>query len=371
MLLGVSAPAGRSRAGCSSPPSSRSSPSTGLRSTGPRGGGPPRGRRPAGAAVAVDPAVRRPGRHHRDQPGDRLPRRAGDRRAARRPAGGGRGARGRGARRRDRDRPGRRDVAHDGLRRAGPEEPRDRRAARTARATQGFQRALHRRRWPGRSASSTARRTRSCAGSASSRRRSCARPAASRSSPRWSRRSAAEGTLDAETAGLMERSVAFGDRTAGEIMTPRVRMHDASTPATGRRGDRAGRGDRPLALPGARRRGRRRGRHRPRQARGRAAARGARRRPGSARSWSSRSSVPETPAGSTRCWPCSAGGLPAGGRRRRVRRHGRRRDPRGRGRGDRRRHRRRARPARRAAPGASRRRLVAVRAAASRRGRRT
>ena len=37
-------------------------------------------------------------------------------------------------------------------------------------------------------------------------------------------RSASEGTLDPETAGLMARSVAFGERTAGEIMTPRVRM---------------------------------------------------------------------------------------------------------------------------------------------------
>jgi CBS domain containing-hemolysin-like protein len=36
-------------------------------------------------------------------------------------------------------------------------------------------------------------------------------------------RSASQGTLDAETAELMERSVEFGSRTAGEIMTPRVR----------------------------------------------------------------------------------------------------------------------------------------------------
>lgn len=36
-------------------------------------------------------------------------------------------------------------------------------------------------------------------------------------------RSADEGTLDADTAELMERSVEFGTRTAGEIMTPRVR----------------------------------------------------------------------------------------------------------------------------------------------------
>jgi CBS domain containing-hemolysin-like protein len=36
-------------------------------------------------------------------------------------------------------------------------------------------------------------------------------------------RSAVEGTLDPETAELMERSVEFGTRSAGEIMTPRVR----------------------------------------------------------------------------------------------------------------------------------------------------
>lgn len=36
-------------------------------------------------------------------------------------------------------------------------------------------------------------------------------------------RSADEGTLDADTAELMEKSVEFGTRTAGEIMTPRVR----------------------------------------------------------------------------------------------------------------------------------------------------
>lgn len=35
--------------------------------------------------------------------------------------------------------------------------------------------------------------------------------------------SADQGTLDADTAELMERSVVFGSRTAGEIMTPRVR----------------------------------------------------------------------------------------------------------------------------------------------------
>ncbi|HEX2893420.1 MAG TPA: hemolysin family protein [Marmoricola sp.] len=37
-------------------------------------------------------------------------------------------------------------------------------------------------------------------------------------------RSASQGTLDEETAALVQRSVAFGPRTAGEIMTPRMRM---------------------------------------------------------------------------------------------------------------------------------------------------
>lgn len=38
------------------------------------------------------------------------------------------------------------------------------------------------------------------------------------------RRSATEGTLDSDTADLVERSIAFGPRSAGEIMTPRMRM---------------------------------------------------------------------------------------------------------------------------------------------------
>ncbi|WP_418059192.1 hemolysin family protein [Pimelobacter simplex] len=41
--------------------------------------------------------------------------------------------------------------------------------------------------------------------------------------------SADEGTLDADTAELMERSVEFGTRTAGEIMTPRVRTRSLET----------------------------------------------------------------------------------------------------------------------------------------------
>lgn len=46
-------------------------------------------------------------------------------------------------------------------------------------------------------------------------------------------RSADQGTLDVETAELMERSVEFGARTASEIMTPRVRTLTLET------GDRA------------------------------------------------------------------------------------------------------------------------------------
>ena len=48
------------------------------------------------------------------------------------------------------------------------------------------------------------------------------------------RRSAKQGTLDTETARLMERSVTFAGRTAGEIMTPRVHMHsvEASQPVS-------------------------------------------------------------------------------------------------------------------------------------------
>ncbi len=47
-------------------------------------------------------------------------------------------------------------------------------------------------------------------------------------------RSADVGTLDTETAHLVQRSVAFGPRTAGEIMTPRMRMAvlDANDPVS-------------------------------------------------------------------------------------------------------------------------------------------
>ena len=47
-------------------------------------------------------------------------------------------------------------------------------------------------------------------------------------------RSGAEGVLPPATATLLERSLAFGDRTAGDIRTPRVRVHSvhATDPAS-------------------------------------------------------------------------------------------------------------------------------------------
>ncbi|HEY8374345.1 MAG TPA: hemolysin family protein [Pseudonocardiaceae bacterium] len=46
------------------------------------------------------------------------------------------------------------------------------------------------------------------------------------------RSSAALGTLDPGTATLLDRSLRFGDRTAGELMTPRVRIEALRTDAT-------------------------------------------------------------------------------------------------------------------------------------------
>ena len=45
------------------------------------------------------------------------------------------------------------------------------------------------------------------------------------------RRSGEEGTLELETATLLERSLAFGDRRAVDVMTPRARMHALRTDA--------------------------------------------------------------------------------------------------------------------------------------------
>ncbi|HEY1135217.1 MAG TPA: hemolysin family protein [Nocardioides sp.] len=93
---------------------------------------------------------------------------------------------------------------------------------RTAKATQGFMRAF---------TAVMAGPIRVLNGSANSAvRRMGMEPQEELRSARTSRelasliaRSADQGTLDADTAELMERSVEFGERTAGEIMTPRVR----------------------------------------------------------------------------------------------------------------------------------------------------
>ena len=116
-------------------------------------------------------------------------------------------------------------------------------------------------------------------------------------------RSAEQGTLDADTAELMERSVEFGTRTAGEIMTPRVRT--TSLEAT----DRAS-----AVIELARRPGTRASRcsttrtwssapctsSTPSRCRSTSGP-----PPGSSTSWPSRSSSP-TRCGSTRCWRCCA-----------------------------------------------------------------
>src|SRR3954471_9635779 len=92
----------------------------------------------------------------------------------------------------------------------------------TARATQGFMRAF---------TALTSRPIRVLNGSANAIvRRLGIEPQEELRSARSSQelasliaRSASVGTLDPDTAELMERSVEFGSRTASEIMTPRVR----------------------------------------------------------------------------------------------------------------------------------------------------
>ncbi|WP_199432208.1 hemolysin family protein [Qaidamihabitans albus] len=46
------------------------------------------------------------------------------------------------------------------------------------------------------------------------------------------RSSAASGTLDVSTAELLDRSLRFGERTAGELMTPRVRLESLTVDST-------------------------------------------------------------------------------------------------------------------------------------------
>ena len=92
----------------------------------------------------------------------------------------------------------------------------------TARATQGFQRGFTRMMaWPIRGLNNSANALVRRLGIEPQEELRSARSSGELAS--LVQRSADEGKLDAETAELMERSVEFGSRTAGEIMTPRVR----------------------------------------------------------------------------------------------------------------------------------------------------
>ncbi|MFN8191230.1 MAG: hemolysin family protein [Nocardioidaceae bacterium] len=179
-------------------------------------------------------------------------------------------------------------------------------------------------------------------------------------------RSADLGTLDAQTAELFERSVEFGTRTAGEIMTPRVRTHSLDET------DRAS-----AVIEMARETGH--SRFPVLDAEdgvvGTVHVKHAVALPVSERATTRIKHIMVKPIvvpDSLRLDPAGAaarGRLPDGHRPRRVRRPGGRRDDGGRRRGDRRRHRRRARPSRRPVAPAPRRVMDLVGVAPTRRGR--
>ncbi len=94
----------------------------------------------------------------------------------------------------------------------------------TARAVQGFQRAFaHRAGWPVRFLNGTANRILRRLGVEPQEELASARSPEELTS--LVRRSADQGTLAVETATLLERSLAFGDRQAADVMTPRGMMH--------------------------------------------------------------------------------------------------------------------------------------------------
>ena len=180
-------------------------------------------------------------------------------------------------------------------------------------------------------------------------------------------RSASEGKLDSETAHLVQRSVAFGPRTAGEIMTPRVQMAcvDSSDPVTEviELSSATGYSKFPVIKGSTD------------NIVGSVHVKQAVAVPRSERASTQvreimvdATVVPESLRLDPLLQLLRGRGVPDGDRLRRVRRHGRRGHPRGRGRGDRGRHRRRARPLRLPAAAASRRQLDRLRAAPARRG---
>ena len=119
--------------------------------------------------------------------------------------------------------PRRRDQADDGLRRAGAQEPRHRKADGGRAGDPALPARVHHRDEPipirllNGSANAIVRRL-GLEPQEELRSARCSTELAS-----LIQRSADQGTLDPDTAELMERSVEFGSRTAGEIMTPRVR----------------------------------------------------------------------------------------------------------------------------------------------------
>ena len=100
----------------------------------------------------------------------------------------------------------------------------------TARAVQGFQRGFTAATGPAvRFLNSTANRVLGRLGVEPQEELASARSAEELAS--LVRRSGKEGTLELETAALLERSLAFGDRRAVDVMTPRARMHALRTDA--------------------------------------------------------------------------------------------------------------------------------------------
>ena len=146
------------------------------------------------------------------------------------------------------------------------------------------------------------------------------------------------------TAELITRSLDFADRTAADVMTPRVRMQRRSPRRDRRRRRRMARRTGLQPVPGDRGRPRRHRRRRPPQdARSRCRGTGATRSRSTAL-MADAVRVPETVRLDPLLVELARAGAADGGRRRRVRRHRGRGHAGGRRRGDRRRGRRRARP---------------------------
>ena len=159
--------------------------------------------------------------------------------------------------------------------------------------------------------------------------------------------SARAGAIPEDTAVLLRRTIRFGDKRAAEAMTPRVDVLGLAADATVADLLTTRAGDRPQPLPGLRRHARpRRRRRRPSPTRS-ASRRSAGRRTAVTAVAREPIQVPESLDLDDVLAALNAGQRRHGDRGRRVRRHRRRRDDRGPGRGVGRRDRGRARPRRR------------------------